>query len=175
MDVTNDIIRALCGSDYGGIIQDQTTIVGGKVYKDRVTGNFFTPRNLLNGASLVGTWSTADSNTWALLSTSGMLTKTAKAWVNFNGTGTVTIRSSYNVSSITDNGVGNYTINFATAMSDQNYVVAPFCRDTNDIGGVVYVGQNASYAQNVNSVQLNSSYAGTLYDVPVVSAVIFGN
>ena len=84
-------------------------------------------------------------------------------------------RSSYNVSSITDNGVGNYTINFATAMADQNYVVAPFCRDVNDIGGVAYVGQNASYAQNVNSVQLNSSYAGTLYDVPVVSAVIFGN
>ena len=100
---------------------------------------------------------------------------TAKAWVSFNGIGTVLIRSSYNVSSITDNGVGNYTINFATAMADQNYVVAPFCRDVNDIGGVSYAGQNASYAQNVNFVQLNSSYAGTLYDVPLFSAVIFGN
>ena len=36
----------------------------------------------------------------------------AKAWVNFNGTGTVAIRASFNVSSITDNGVGNHTINF---------------------------------------------------------------
>jgi hypothetical protein len=44
-----------------------------------------------------------------------------KAWVNFDGTGTVAIRASYNVSSITDNGVGNYTVNFTTAMVDANY------------------------------------------------------
>jgi hypothetical protein len=48
----------------------------------------------------------------------------AKAWVNFNGTGTVSIRSSFNVSSITDNGVGDYTVNFATAMADANYAVS---------------------------------------------------
>ena len=45
----------------------------------------------------------------------------ARAWVNFNGTGTVAIRASGNVSSITDNGVGDYTVNFTTAMSDANY------------------------------------------------------
>lgn len=45
----------------------------------------------------------------------------ARAWVNFNGTGTVAIRASGNVSSITDNGVGDYTINFTTAMVDANY------------------------------------------------------
>lgn len=44
-----------------------------------------------------------------------------RAWVNFNGTGTVAIRASGNVSSITDNGVGDYTVNFTTAMSDANY------------------------------------------------------
>lgn len=44
-----------------------------------------------------------------------------KAWVNFNGTGTVAIRASNNISSITDNGVGDYTINFATPMPDTNY------------------------------------------------------
>ena len=44
-----------------------------------------------------------------------------KAWVNFNGTGTVAIRGSYNVSSITDNGSGDYTVNFTTAMPDANY------------------------------------------------------
>ena len=44
-----------------------------------------------------------------------------RAWVNFNGTGTVAIRGSGNVSSITDNGTGDYTVNFATAMSDANY------------------------------------------------------
>ena len=44
-----------------------------------------------------------------------------RAWVNFNGTGTVAIRASGNVSSITDNGTGDYTMNFTTAMTDANY------------------------------------------------------
>jgi hypothetical protein len=46
-----------------------------------------------------------------------------RAWVNFNGTGTVAIRASGNVTSITDNGTGDYTINFTTAMPDANYSV----------------------------------------------------
>jgi hypothetical protein len=45
----------------------------------------------------------------------------AKAWVNFTGYSTVTIRDSYNVSSITDNGTGDYTINFITGFSNANY------------------------------------------------------
>lgn len=44
-----------------------------------------------------------------------------RAWVNFNGTGTVAIRASFNVSSITDNGTGDYTVNFTNAMPDANY------------------------------------------------------
>ena len=48
----------------------------------------------------------------------------ARAWVNFNGTGTVAIRASGNVSSITDNGTGNYTVNFTTAMPDSNYAIS---------------------------------------------------
>ena len=47
-----------------------------------------------------------------------------RAWVNFNGTGTVAIRASFNVTSITDNGTGDYTVNFTTAMSDANYQVS---------------------------------------------------
>jgi hypothetical protein len=46
---------------------------------------------------------------------------TARAWVNFNGTDTVAIRASFNVSSITDNGTGDYTVNFTNAMVDANY------------------------------------------------------
>ena len=45
-----------------------------------------------------------------------------RAWVNFNGTGTVAIRASGNVSSITDNAVGDYTVNFTTEMPDANYI-----------------------------------------------------
>lgn len=54
---------------------------------------------------------------------SGTEVYTAKAWVNFNGTGTVAIRASGNVSSITDNGTGDYTINFTVAMTDANYSI----------------------------------------------------
>ncbi len=49
---------------------------------------------------------------------------TCRAWVNFNGTGTPAIRASGNVSSITDNGLGNYTVNFTTAMPDATYAAA---------------------------------------------------
>lgn len=47
---------------------------------------------------------------------------TAKAWVNFNGTGTVAIRRAFNVSSVTDNGTGDYTLNFTAAMADADYI-----------------------------------------------------
>ena len=57
--------------------------------------------------------------------TSNVEVYTAKAWVNFDGTtntgGSCTIRASGNVSSVTDNGTGDYTVNFTTAMSDANY------------------------------------------------------
>ena len=48
---------------------------------------------------------------------------TAKAWVKFNGTGTPAINAAFNVSTITDNGVGDYTVNFTSAMADTNYSV----------------------------------------------------
>lgn len=49
---------------------------------------------------------------------------TPRAWVNFNGTGTVAIRAAYNVSSITDNGTGDYTVNFTNALPDADYAIA---------------------------------------------------
>ena len=53
-----------------------------------------------------------------------------KAWVNFNGAGTVAIRAAFNVSAIQDNGTGDYTVNFTTAMSDANYAVSLTSRIT---------------------------------------------
>lgn len=61
---------------------------------------------------------------------------TSKAWVNFNGTGTIAIRSSFNVTSLTDNGVGDYSINITNALSDANY-----CWSTNSTGGATYGNQ----------------------------------
>lgn len=58
--------------------------------------------------------------------------RVAKAWVNFNGAGTVSIISSFNVSSITDNGIGDYTVNYTTAMTDANYAIVSGTRGPND-------------------------------------------
>ena len=69
-----------------------------------------------------------------------------KAWVNFNGTGTVAIRASYNVSSITDNGVGDYTVNFTSALADANYALTGIGTSvgTSDPGSNVVVIKAAS-------------------------------
>jgi hypothetical protein len=67
----------------------------------------------------------------------------AKAWVNFNGTGTVAIRESGNVSSITDNTTGDYTVNFTTAMPDANYAgVGSNAGSTVAWAGVTYFSGN---------------------------------
>jgi len=66
--------------------------------------------------------STAKFNQW--LNSDGTENFKCRAWVNFNGTGTVAIRASGNVSSITDNGTGDYTVNFTSALSDANYAMA---------------------------------------------------
>ena len=68
-----------------------------------------------------------------------------RAWVNFNGTGTVAIRASGNVSSITDNGSGDYDVNFVNAMPDVNYSVSGIAmRDSANIAVLCIFG-NATY------------------------------
>jgi hypothetical protein len=70
----------------------------------------------------IATTQTAGNNTTAVATTAFVRAdNNVKAWVNFNGTGTVAIRASMNVSSITDNGTADYTVNFTTAISDANY------------------------------------------------------
>ena len=69
-----------------------------------------------------------------------------RAWVNFNGSGTVAIRAAFNVQSITDNTTGNYQINFATAMPHNDYAVAAFCTNeaSNDIALPTFGGPASS-------------------------------
>jgi hypothetical protein len=84
----------------------------------------------------------------------------ARAWVNFNGTGTVAIRASGNVSSITDNGTGDYTVNFATAMPDVNYSVSGMCQDgqisgfDGDFGMMTFIRSSLNSAMTTSSVRI---------------------
>lgn len=115
------------------------------------------------------------------ISTDRVAQGTAAAWVNFNGTGTVAIRASYNVSSITDNGTGDYTINFASALADANYAaVATGVSRISSEGLVQVIGYASSDAVNpttytasaVRVFSKNSSGAGGS-DTALVSVAIF--
>ena len=103
----------------------------------------------------------------------------AKAWVNFNGTGTVAIRHSFNVSSITDNGLGDYSVNFTTAMSDTNYAVAGSAKRSGTGAADMFmaVKQSASYdSHSTTSIDVmarfDNAQAG---DSDAVSVIIFGD
>jgi hypothetical protein len=92
-----------------------------------------------------------------------------KAWVNFNGTGTVAIRASYNVSSITDNGVGNYRVNFATALVDANYSLVQSSFDM-VWGTRNYVAAFTTTSADVRTIS-GANNADT--DVSLVCAAVF--
>jgi hypothetical protein len=97
-----------------------------------------------------------------------------RAWVNFNGTGTVAIRASGNVSSITDNGAGDYTVNFTTAMPDANISVAGSAKEadsgtTDTLFKIVEVASNPS----ASSVRVMTGGASSAWDSTVVMVSIF--
>ncbi len=96
-----------------------------------------------------------------------------RAWVNFDGTGTVTIRASGNVSSITDNGTGNYTINFTTAMPDANYSVAGWANDSNSSGSVTIVSAFANHTYSASACQIYCYETTATIDPTRVCATFF--
>jgi len=103
----------------------------------------------------------------------------AKAWVNFDGTGTVAIRRGFNVSSITDNGTGNYTVNFATAMADANYQVSmssvSYFSTNASTFAYIRAGSSATTANQKTTTQLNvmyGSYVSTYYDCAEMNVAI---
>jgi hypothetical protein len=125
----------------------------------------------INASTSTGLVNTADTSGIIKLQSNGVTTN-ALAWVNFNGTGTVAIRSSYNVSSITDNGTGSYTVNFATALSDANYLI---CGCADNTGSNAFVMKSAGSTNTTSAAYiLTVSNAGTS-DCSFVSVAIFGN
>jgi hypothetical protein len=94
-----------------------------------------------------------------------------RAWVNFNGTGTVAIRASGNVSSITDNGTGDYTVNFTTAMPDANYNVSGSA--SNVSGGTLMCPVSAATMLTSSVRVYSANNAGSVVDSDAVSVSIF--
>jgi hypothetical protein len=94
-----------------------------------------------------------------------------RAWVNFDGTGTVAIRASFNVSGITDNGTGDYTVNIATAMVDADY--SPIATSGDGASGRSY--QATTTPTNASSFGLITVLSGNYAyeDAPYIFASIF--
>ena len=126
----------------------------------------------INASPTNGLVQTADGSGLLKCQSNGVTTN-ALAWVNFNGTGTVAIRSSYNISSITDNGTGDYTLNFTTAMSDVNYVISGVASTPGSTSGFVfpYTTWGTTSAARVAAV----TTAFGLADFTYVNVAIFGN
>jgi hypothetical protein len=107
---------------------------------------------------------------------SGEASGLCKAWVNFQGTGTVAIRASYNVSSITDNGVGDYTLNFASALPDGNYAVKGSCQMSGVVASVSVdlLGSGTMLAGSCRfRLSGGNSLSDGIFDSPVVCVAIF--
>ena len=97
-----------------------------------------------------------------------------RAWVNFNGTGTPSIRNSGNVSSITDNGVGDYTINFTTVMPDANYSFSGFCNfPAAAAAGILSFGNDFSMSAGSLRVKAANATTGGAQDAQYITVGVF--
>tara|TARA_R100001082_G_scaffold35313_1_gene18345 strand:- start:265 stop:3018 length:2754 start_codon:yes stop_codon:yes gene_type:complete len=103
--------------------------------------------------------------------------QTAKAWVNFNGGGTVTKRDDYNVSSVSDNGTGNYVVNWDTDFSDVNYAAVVTVSSSSFIGGTghgtAYIQSQAASSMNIKVFE--STDSADVMDKDIVNVVAFSN
>lgn len=123
-------------------------------------------------AAAIATQAEMEAETASKLVTASLLKNhpgVAKAWVKFNGTGTPAISSSNNVTSITDNGVGDYTINFTTPFSSVNYTMAPTANFT---AGAAWVGISS---QAVGSMRILVANNGVFADLSNIQATFFGD
>jgi len=196
---TSGIFTRINGSSQQIALQGQTTTwTSGHTFAAPTlslgTSTAASTYNLGTGATIsgatktlnIGTAGVAGSTTnIAIGSTTGTSTTTlngtvnapglangVKAWVNFNGTGTVAIRSSYNVSSITDNSAGNYTVNFTTALADANYAVSGFAAEA-IFTVAITVGNFGTLTQTASAFRFNTTYGGTGYDCTQVHLSFF--
>lgn len=137
------------GFNIGPVAGDPSTPANGDVWNNSTTNNLI-----------------------ARINGSNQQLNAVKAWVNFNGTGTVAIRASFNVTSITDNGVGDYTVNFTTALADANYA----CVSTSEAlaGATTYVGMSEQGTRSTSAIRIINNYGSSnpKFDVANVSVAI---
>jgi len=130
---------------------------------------------IVNSGTATGFGSAGADTSLSNLSATGE-NRVVQVWVNFNGTGTVAIRDSYNVSSITDNGSGTYDINFASALGNVNYSLSSL--GTHESGNsaprnICFKEGNTRSTSAINIT--NEYYTGSLADAAHMDVTIFGD
>jgi hypothetical protein len=167
LDVVGPIARVAGGVSTGTtLVLDNSGAAGGRAWSITSCGS-------ANGSGAGALEIFAGGGVVANINTQGNpitnCPTTAKAWVNFNGTGTPAIRSSRNVSSITKNGTGSYQVNFSTPMVDSAYVMAGSVN-----AGTPSIPNSSVFTTNSANVgTLNA--AGTYIDFSNVTIAFFGN
>lgn len=121
------------------------------------------------GASITGTQSVSGNLSFNSGYGSSAVAYGCRAWVNFNGTGTVAIRASGNVTSITDGGTGVFTVNFTTAMPDVNYAISGIAGETSG----TEVIEVTSRATSSVSISEYATETGGNKDSTLVCVIIF--
>jgi len=152
------------------VVNGSGTITG--ISQGGLNDNIITPSELSTGAP---SWDSSGNLSFNSGYGSVATAYGCRAWVNFNGTGTVAIRASGNVSSITDNGTGNYTVNLTTAMPDANYSVSINCGHVVGVSDLVWSLMNTSAASPTTSAfRISTSIqTGAAADPSYVFAEVF--
>lgn len=155
-------IRTRYDSSGAGVVLSQPVASGGDAYLT----------NQANSAIYFGTNNTAQvaiTNSGLLQFNSGYgSVATAygcRAWVNFNGVTTVTIRASGNVTSVTRNAAGDYTVNFTNAMPDANYTVS----------GIAKYNSTATNAWRLLALYSNAAYSSVVTTTSVRVQTMYAN
>lgn len=161
-------------------INASTSGAGGIITTADATGNL----NLQSGGSTVVALTSSGTTVTGTGSYSGNLSFNSgygssavaygcRAWVNFNGTGTVAIRASGNVTSITDNGTGAYTINFTNAMPDANYSAVLTCNESASGSGTGVIARMANTATTSALPIQTVNLSATAYDQSFICCAVF--
>ena len=100
----------------------------------------------------------------------------AKAWVNFNGTGTIATRDSFNLTTLTDNGTGDYSITIANDMSNANYAHAGSSGGQNSTSNGAFYSYDQSTARTTTLFRtVMFDVNGTVNDTPIVEVCVHGD